>query len=388
MLAVVVGVAGGAALWVGGDRTFVTHPVSLAVLGGAAVGVATWTGPVDGSPTRRVRWGLAWSLASYLLLGGWATAAPGGLAAGLWSVAWVPVTTLLAVLGLLAAGLRRTASVLGALTAAAVVAGALLVRPEAPFEGVATVAPDGWSSTAPIVVDALTVTWTVALLVCLAMATRTAVRASLTDRRRLARAAAVTSTAPCLVLACLGLAVLRDPGDVDPGTGSVAYLGTVAAFALLAAWVEATERPAAVRAVAAAWAASVVVLAGVAAAGPLAEGSLAVAVLAVVLVTALVGAGTVVALARFEAWSRPPPPRAVTRTVPGLSPRENDVLAATATGATNAAVAAELFLSERTVEQHLRSIFTKLDLGEHGGSNRRVRAAAIWWEHQRSRESA
>ncbi|MCH1866235.1 LuxR C-terminal-related transcriptional regulator [Nocardioides sp. CFH 31398] len=74
--------------------------------------------------------------------------------------------------------------------------------------------------------------------------------------------------------------------------------------------------------------------------------------------------------------------------MPGLSPRENDVLAAAATGATNAAVAAELFLSERTVEQHLRSIFTKLDLGEHGGSNRRVRAAAIWWEHRRSRESA
>jgi DNA-binding NarL/FixJ family response regulator len=87
-------------------------------------------------------------------------------------------------------------------------------------------------------------------------------------------------------------------------------------------------------------------------------------------------------LTRFEEWSRQPTPRAVARTVPGLSPRENDVLAAVACGATNAVAAADLFLSERTVEQHLRSIFDKLGLGDHGGSNRRVRAAAVWWQHQ------
>lgn len=58
------------------------------------------------------------------------------------------------------------------------------------------------------------------------------------------------------------------------------------------------------------------------------------------------------------------------------------MLAAVAAGATNAGVAADLFLSERTVEQHVRSIFTKLDLGDRDSSNHRVRAAVIWWQHQ------
>lgn len=56
-----------------------------------------------------------------------------------------------------------------------------------------------------------------------------------------------------------------------------------------------------------------------------------------------------------------------------LTRREHDVLAAIAAGATNPAIAARLFMSERTVETHARQIFIKLGLyGE--GCNKRVMA--------------
>jgi DNA-binding NarL/FixJ family response regulator len=61
---------------------------------------------------------------------------------------------------------------------------------------------------------------------------------------------------------------------------------------------------------------------------------------------------------------RPPPIRAVARqaeTSDGpLSRREMEVAELVADGATNAQVAARLFISERTVESHLASIFNKL----------------------------
>lgn len=46
----------------------------------------------------------------------------------------------------------------------------------------------------------------------------------------------------------------------------------------------------------------------------------------------------------------------------GLTPRELDVLRLIAAGKTNKAVAAELCLSERTIDRHLSNIFTKLDV--------------------------
>jgi DNA-binding CsgD family transcriptional regulator len=58
-----------------------------------------------------------------------------------------------------------------------------------------------------------------------------------------------------------------------------------------------------------------------------------------------------------------------------LTPREVQVLRLVAAGKTNAAVAAELFLSERTIERHLSNIFTKLDLST------RTAAAAWAYEH-------
>jgi DNA-binding CsgD family transcriptional regulator len=57
-----------------------------------------------------------------------------------------------------------------------------------------------------------------------------------------------------------------------------------------------------------------------------------------------------------------------------LTTREVQVLRLVSAGKTNAAIAAELFLSERTVERHLSNIFTKLDLP--------TRTAATAWAFQ------
>lgn len=57
-----------------------------------------------------------------------------------------------------------------------------------------------------------------------------------------------------------------------------------------------------------------------------------------------------------------------------LTPREHDVLALMAEGRTNASIADKLFVSEGTVEKHIRSIFTKLDLEDAETMHRRVLA--------------
>lgn len=59
----------------------------------------------------------------------------------------------------------------------------------------------------------------------------------------------------------------------------------------------------------------------------------------------------------------------------GLTKREVQVLALVAAGNSNRAIAAELFLSEKTVERHLSNILTKLGVGS------RTAAAAYAFEH-------
>ena len=61
-----------------------------------------------------------------------------------------------------------------------------------------------------------------------------------------------------------------------------------------------------------------------------------------------------------------------------LTPREQEVLAAMAEGKNNAAIAARLFLTERAVEKHINSIFSKLGLQEEKDVHRRVRAALLF----------
>jgi DNA-binding NarL/FixJ family response regulator len=60
-----------------------------------------------------------------------------------------------------------------------------------------------------------------------------------------------------------------------------------------------------------------------------------------------------------------------------LTPRESEVLAEMASGKSNAAIAAALVLSERAVEKHTNSIFSKLGLSEEVDVNRRVKAVLL-----------
>jgi DNA-binding NarL/FixJ family response regulator len=59
----------------------------------------------------------------------------------------------------------------------------------------------------------------------------------------------------------------------------------------------------------------------------------------------------------------------------GLTTRELQVLRLVATGRTNRAIAADLFLSEKTVARHISNIFTKL------GISSRAAATAYAYQH-------
>jgi DNA-binding NarL/FixJ family response regulator/class 3 adenylate cyclase len=61
-----------------------------------------------------------------------------------------------------------------------------------------------------------------------------------------------------------------------------------------------------------------------------------------------------------------------------LTAREREVLAAMAQGLSNPAIAGQLAMSPKTVESHVRAIFTKLDLAESADEHRRVAAVVRW----------
>ena len=66
-----------------------------------------------------------------------------------------------------------------------------------------------------------------------------------------------------------------------------------------------------------------------------------------------------------------------------LTPREQDVLAELAQGKSNARIGDDLFLSKRSVEKHVNSIFAKLGLGDADDVSRRVTAALTFLaDHQ------
>jgi DNA-binding CsgD family transcriptional regulator len=77
-------------------------------------------------------------------------------------------------------------------------------------------------------------------------------------------------------------------------------------------------------------------------------------------------------LARVEALIRKPAARAAG----GLTERELQVLRLVAAGQTNRSIAADLFLSERTVDRHVSNILTKL------GVSSRAAATAHAYQHQ------
>ncbi len=61
-----------------------------------------------------------------------------------------------------------------------------------------------------------------------------------------------------------------------------------------------------------------------------------------------------------------------------LTGREMEVLAEIAKGRNNAGIGEVLYISERAVEKHINSIFTKLDLSHAGDTHRRVRAVLLY----------
>jgi serine/threonine-protein kinase PknK len=65
-----------------------------------------------------------------------------------------------------------------------------------------------------------------------------------------------------------------------------------------------------------------------------------------------------------------------------LSAREREVLALMAEGRSNAGIAHRLWVTEGTVEKHVRSILAKLNLPETEDDHRRVRAVITFLETQ------
>ncbi|ATO17186.1 response regulator transcription factor [Micromonospora sp. WMMA1998] len=61
-----------------------------------------------------------------------------------------------------------------------------------------------------------------------------------------------------------------------------------------------------------------------------------------------------------------------------LTPREREVLGLMAEGRSNAAVAARLFVTEKAVDKHINSIFSKLRMPPSGDDNRRVLAVLAY----------
>ncbi|MEU7619111.1 response regulator transcription factor [Micromonospora rifamycinica] len=63
-----------------------------------------------------------------------------------------------------------------------------------------------------------------------------------------------------------------------------------------------------------------------------------------------------------------------------LSPREHEVLTLMAQGRSNAAIAARMFVTEKTVSKHSNNIFTKLGLKPSEDNNRRILAVLAYLE--------
>jgi DNA-binding NarL/FixJ family response regulator len=63
-----------------------------------------------------------------------------------------------------------------------------------------------------------------------------------------------------------------------------------------------------------------------------------------------------------------------------LTDREQEVLALMAEGLTNAGIARRLWLTERTVESHIRNLLTKLGIVDESGGHRRVLAVLTFLE--------
>lgn len=74
--------------------------------------------------------------------------------------------------------------------------------------------------------------------------------------------------------------------------------------------------------------------------------------------------------------------KAATSPLSRLTPRESEVVEEMAQGKTNAAIAVALTLTERAVEKHINSIFSKLELTGGTEVHRRVKAVLLFLSEQ------
>ena len=424
--------------WTTGTDAFPADPVGVLALAAGALAAARVRERLAGAgaATAAAHAGmLAGALLLYLFSGLCAVVAwPGGGLAGtvavaVWNVAWVPPLVLvqLCVSAAIRTGPGRpwTHPALTALTGLAVLAALLLSEPAAPFAGLPAVAPEAWRTTLAPAGDAATLLGIGALLIVPVSLWRAALTSRAAARARVGIAAAGATTAPLTVAFCLLLAIARDPGQVEPELGSVAFLVALSGATAVGAWcaLPAARGPAGPRRVAAVVRATVLSAAllavlGVgtllAAPGPgLGAAAVALAVaLTTLVVTGAAWSGSS-ALIRSLLTRPAPGPAAVPPpeqrpgeqapgipadrgappgprdaapapgsgpVVPGLTRRETEVLGLLAEGASNAGIAAQLVVSERTVDAHLRSVFVKLGLEQDRGVNRRVQAARVWFD--------
>lgn len=406
-----------AALRAGGQVSYASHPLATLALAGAAV----LTMLVRERLSRAQRVGAAaaagWlsgSILLYLALTAWALWAVSAghpvapVAVALWNAAWLPplaLSQLTVSYAVRAAGRRRprTHVALLTMTSLAVVATMVLSHPTDPFAGVPTIAPEAWQPRLEPLGAAITLLTAGAFLLLPASLWRAASTSQGVAGARLGIAAAGTSAAPLTIAFCLLLALARDPGQVAPSLGSVAFLLALAGAAvvsgvcaLLAARDSVAPRhlTAAVRVSGLATAGLLVVASGTLLAAPgagLAPTGIAIAVPAV---TVLLLGGGWYATGRLSRALVPDPgvvddppagPSGGPTVVPGLTARESEILGLVAEGASNIGIADQLVISRRTVDAHMRAILTKLDLRADGpGSNTRVRAARIYLEHART----
>jgi len=394
-----------------GPPYFGTDPAVVASLGvgalaTAAVGHTTWRNDRTIGVTIVLA---AWTLAAYLIVLGLAGLTHASAVVRLAVGGHIPPLTLFVVTGLIArrsllAGRAISWPVLVSVALAGIVFGAVftLAHPGSPFEGVSPI----FDLPAPVQTAAMSLhfVWLATLLLppaLLIWSRRSDARA---DPGRLATATVASFVPICQILLCTLLGFAVDASGFSPDGGAVILL-----VGLGAAWpLTAVGYGLAIRGRAAPYTVSTGVLAR---AGSLVLGLMTamIAICAGLFVSLGHGIGTTLAIAvsvlvvalalrpiaarvlaavvgeanythRPETTSDGASPqiRREPSRLSTLSGREREVLQLLAAGLSNAGIAAELVLSERTIDAHLRSVFGKLDLPDSRHDNRRVQAAAIW----------
>jgi DNA-binding NarL/FixJ family response regulator len=80
---------------------------------------------------------------------------------------------------------------------------------------------------------------------------------------------------------------------------------------------------------------------------------------------------------RLMGFFAAPGPNVPPRAFPELTAREEEILALVAAGKNNAEIAGTLFLSLKTIQNHVSNIFAKLRVADRAGAVIRVRAAGL-----------